>query len=195
MKVCAVGIADTTALQLSSDDRHRCVEDRHGQKDHGNRQGESRRRLDRCVDGESAHGKADRHAAGVTEKNLCRWPVVDQESQNAGAEQHRHVGNGRRTMHRRQNGNGDAGNASDHACQPIETVDEVDDVRAGDEPEDRERNGECSQFHAVANHVQCRNGVSEDSERKTGEDLEQELVSRPQTDTVINDADGTEHGG
>lgn len=201
MEVLAVGGVDRApVLQALEHDEGR-VEERHGEQDQRQHEGDDGRRLDRRLDGDDAHQQAEQVGAAVAHEAGGGGKVVDQEAERrTGRDRRQHSGGGAVEVE----GDHCERPGDDHAHargQAVDAVGEVDDVHHHDQPDDGQHRpgvgragfGEMQRAGERERHRLHRDAVVHDDHRRP--DLADELHQRRQVEAVVQRADDRDHGG
>ena len=145
VQVLLVGGVDGPAVLQALEHDERGVEERHGEQDQRQREGDDRRGLQVALDRDRAHQQAEQVRSGVAHEARRRREVVDEEAErgargDCGEDAARVLG---LVEAEGDHGEGDRDDPADPGREPVDAVGEVDDVHQGDE-EDRGDRGPAS---------------------------------------------------
>ena len=136
MNVPAISRVDRLMCAFATDDSDSCVQNRHTSCDDGYQQGNEECRTSNCHKRNDAEREAQEQRARIPHE-YTRW--VDVRLQEANARTHDHEAcqcSARAPSEHRQNADSGCRDGGNARCKSIKTIDEVDDVREGNQIED-----------------------------------------------------------
>ena len=196
--MAAVGLHRVLAVGDAAQECKADIEDRDAEDEERHGEGDDGVHLEQACNGERGQDVAQKRRAGVAHEDLRGVHIIRDEAQ-AGAEERAEDDDDVDLLdHERDHDQRRRGDGRHTDGQPVEAVNEVDGVRDGDDPDDRDRDGQPAevQIRRLGEDVRVRDELDPaavpDRDARRG-DLHEQLRQRLERHDIVQHAEDHDH--
>ena len=183
----------------AADEGESRVENRQTQNQEGHHEGDDRIVLEQALDGHGGQNEAQEGGSGVAHEHLGGVEVIGHEA-HAGAHQRGHDHGHFLIDHQGDDQHGGGGDGGDAVGKAVQSVDQVDGVGDGHDPDDRKGHGQAAQYpvEAVRENVgvgESQNGDAVGGGDGGGHNLDDEFQHGGQGHDIVHNAQHHDDNG